>query len=315
MSEILPGTVFRPRSPGEAMQQAQELSEKGAAGFIVGMPEEQYHSRQELSASGMKVLLRSPKHFQQARAVRVTKPEFDVGHAIHARVLGVGLPVVQIDPKLLSSDGGIRSNAAKAEVERIRTEGGVPLKPETYQRVVRASDAVLANRKARRLLEVPGVSEVSMFATDPQLELALRGRADRISVDPSTGAICILDAKSCVDLSTRKLQMTVDDYGYDLQAEAYRLLVELITGLIAEPVVLIFMEKEAPFDVRVVRLGDQWMDGGWQKLRRAMESYKRAVEERSWPGVDDGDGPIEELAVPGWYAGRIESESEGNDEW
>lgn len=313
MSEVLPGTVFRPRSPGESMQQAQELSESGSAGFIVGMPEEQYHSRAEISASGLKVVLRSPKHFQQSRAVRVTKPEFDVGHAIHARVLGVGMPVVQIDPKLLSADGGIRSNAAKAEVERIRTEGGVPLKPETYQRVVRASDAVLTNPKARRLLEVPGVSEVSMFATDPQLELAMRGRADRISVDPVTGAICILDAKSAAEISIRKLQMVVDDYGYDLQGEAYRLLVELITGVIAEPVVLIFMESAAPFDVRVVRLGEKWMEGGWQKLRRAMESYKRALDARVWPGVDDGDGPIEELEAPGWYSSRIERE--GNDEW
>ncbi len=264
--------------------------------YVLDMPEEDYHSQSALSASGMKVLLKSPKHFQQARRVRVEKAEFDVGHAVHARILGVGMPVAQIPAHLLSADGGVRSNAAKEWVAEARAAGQIPLKPAVYERVVQASDAVLMHPKARRLLELPGDSEVSMFATDPLTGVRLRGRADRIA-----GAQ-ILDVKSMVDITTRSLLRVVNDYGYDLQAEAYRFLYELVKGEVAEPVVLICTEKEPPYDVRVVRLGDDWIDGGWRKLRRAIEIYAACVEAGSWPGIDDVDGEIEELAAPSWYA-------------
>lgn len=268
--------------------------------YVLDMPEEDYHSQSALSASGMKVLLKSPKHFQQARRVRVEKAEFDVGHAVHARVLGVGMPVVQIPDEYLATNGAASTKLAKEFIADKRAEGKVPLKRQVYERVVFASDAVLMHPKARRVLEVPGDSEVSLFATDPETGVRLRGRIDR------RAGRTIVDVKSMVDISTRALLRVIDAYGYDLQGETYRFLFELVTGEIAEPVVLICTEKEPPYDVRVIRLGDQWIDGGWRKLRRAIEIYAACVEAGVWPGIDDVDGPIEDLPAPSWYVAANE---------
>jgi hypothetical protein len=270
--------------------------EDGAATLVDGMPEEEYHAHPALSASGMKQILRSPKHYLQSRAVRIEKPAFDVGHATHALVLGVGAPIIEVPADMLASNGALSTTRAKEFVATARAEGKVPLKPETFQRVNGSVESVLANPKARKLLERPGYTEVSLFARDPQTGVPLRGRLDRLAGQT------IIDVKTTVDVQTHVIRRVVESLNYDLSMETYRFLHELVTGEVAEPAVLIFVEKEAPFDVRVVRLGDEWIDGGWRKIRQAIETYRTCIEAESWPGVDEVDGPIEELEPPSWYA-------------
>lgn len=263
--------------------------------LVEGMPEEEYHAHPALSASGMKQLLRSPLHYQQSRAVRIEKPAFDVGHAAHGVVLGVGAPIEQIDQKLLSADGGIRSNAAKADVDRIRAEGKIPLKPETYLKVRAMADSILANPKARALLEMDGYTEVSLFAIDPETGVPLRGRLDRLA-----GSRC-LDVKTTPDVRQHKLRAVISDFGYDVQGEVYRLLVQLVLDVDPDPVQLIFVEKEAPYEVRVVQLGEGWQAGGFARMRRAIEVFASCVEFGIWPGDDYEDGPVTEIEPPAYY--------------
>lgn len=289
--------AVRPQSPGECAQ----LVEEGGSLALLGMPEEVYHARPEISASGMKVLLRSPKAFRAiGEEPERKRSQFALGTAVHTRVLGTGLPVVEIPDHLLSGEyRSVSSKAAKEWVANAEREGQVPLKPKDYLLTVKASDAILMHPKARPLLEQGGVSEVSMFATDPDSGVRLRGRSDRIA------GLSILDVKTTTSLATRKLQMTVDDFSYDLSMETYRYLFELITGQVADPAVLIFVEKDPPYDVRVVRLEeDEWSEGGWQKLRRALDVFARCTAEGVWPGVDE-EGPVEGLPAPGWYATRV----------
>lgn len=267
--------------------------------LVEGMPEDDYHAHTALSASGMKQLLRSPKHYLQSRNVRVERKVFDVGHAVHALVLGVGAPVEQIKPALLSDDGGVRSNAAKAEVERIRSEGKVPLKPREYSQVVAMRDSILANPKARALLELPGYTEVSLFAIDPETGVPLRGRLDRLA-----GALPI-DVKTTPDVREHKLRAVINDFGYDVQGEVYRYLIELVLGVPADAMHLIFVEKEAPYEVRVVRLGERWQAGGHARMRRAIDVYQSCVEFGVWPGDDDEEGPVAEIDPPAYYVSEF----------
>ncbi|MDF2916593.1 MAG: hypothetical protein K0S70_810 [Microbacterium sp.] len=273
-----------------------EWPPEDGATLVDGMPEEEYHAHPALSASGMKQILRSPKHYLQSRAERVEKPEFDVGHAVHALVLGVGAPIVEVPADMLASNGALSTTRAKEFVAQARSEGKVPLKPATFQRVNGSVESVLGNPKARRLLERPGYTEVSLFARDPETDVPLRGRLDRLAGQT------IIDVKTTVDVQTHVLRRVVESFNYDLSMETYRFLHELVTGEVAEPAVLVFVEKEAPFDVRVVRLGDEWIDGGWRKMRKAIATYRECITSSVWPGVDEQDGPIEELSPPSWYA-------------
>lgn len=268
-----------------------------AGRFVQNMPEDEYHAHPALSASGMKTLLRSPKHFRLSRTENKPSSVFDTGHAIHCRVLGVGLPIVEIPFRMLASNGAVSTKEAKAFVADAHAEGKVPLKPEKYAEVMRASDAVLTNAKAKSLLERPGFTEVSLFATDPTSDVPLRIRADRLAADGT-----LLDLKSTTDVQIRKITNAVVDFGYDLSAAVYRHVVQLVTGEAPSPMHLIFVEKEAPYDVRVVRLADPaWQLGGEVKMRAAIDLFAWCTEQGVWPGDDEDGGAIRDLPVPAWY--------------
>lgn len=275
--------------------------------FVEGMPEEEYHAHPALSASGMKVLLRSPKHFRFDRSQNKAKTEFDVGHAVHARVLGVGAPIVEIPASLLSgANMAISSEKAKAWVAAQRAEGNIPLKPSMYMKVVKASDAVMKNEKARRLLEPEGFTELSLFAQDPITGVQLRCRIDRLAAGK------LIDLKTTVDVSPRKITNAVIDLGYDVSAAVYRYLVELVTGEPASPMHLIFVEKEPPYDVRVIRLADPgWQTAGEAKMRAAIDLFAWCTERGEWPSEDEDGGEIHDLPVPAWYERQTTTTEEG----
>lgn len=268
--------------------------------FEPSMPEEEYHAHPALSASGMKVLLRSPKHFRLARTEnRAPRTEFDVGHAAHALVLGVGMPIVEFPAHLLSGKNmAIQSNAAKAWEQKARDEQKVPLKPAAFQAVKRMSEAVLANPKARRLLEPAGWSEVSLFAQDPATGVQERGRIDRLGPH-------LVDFKTAADISDRKVTTAIVELGYDISAAVYRSLVQLVLGYDPGPMHLIFVEKDPPYDVRVVVLDGGWEITGEAQMRAALDEFARCSERGEWPGRDEEDGPIRSLPVPSWHLARF----------
>lgn len=268
--------------------------------FEESMPEDEYHAHPALSASGMKVLLRSPKHFRFARtANQKPKTEFDVGHAVHARTLGVGMPIVEIPSRLLSgANMAIQSAAAKDWVEKARVDGQVPLKPRDYLAVTKASDAVLTNEKARRVFEVAPHREVSLFAEDETTGVQLRGRIDLL------GSV-LADLKTAADISTRKITTAVVDLGYDVSAAVYRELVRRVLGYDPGPMHLVFVEKEPPYDVRVVRLAGGWEVTGESKMRGAIDLFSWCTEQGVWPGDDEDGGEIRDLPVPVWYERQL----------
>src|ERR1035437_2800138 len=151
---------------------------------VIGMPEIEYHAAPGLSSTGMKWLLRSPKHYRQNMDHRVEKAVFDLGHAVHAKVLGVGLGVTVIPTDLLASNGAASTKAAKDWIALVRAKGEVPIKAEVFAKVDAIAEAVLSNPKAHTLLSLDGDTEVSLFADDPETGVHMRGRIDNLGTFP-----------------------------------------------------------------------------------------------------------------------------------
>lgn len=277
-------------------------------GLVHGMPDDEYHGGPELSHTGMKHLLRSPKHFQEHLTHRVTRPAFDFGHAVHARVLGVGADVVAIPEKVLAKNGAASTTEAKEFIEQARADGLVPLKADVVKRVEATAAAVLANPKAASLLARPGDPEVSGFVTDPDSDVRLRIRVDYLAALRS-GRPLPVDLKTTSDVRRSKLRRVVEDLAYDIQSATYRHALRLITGEDPAPMQLVFVETEAPHEVRVVQLAHQdWIEGGELKMRRAIEAYARCTRTGQWPGDDDEPGDIEAITPRPYYLADIEAE-------
>jgi len=279
---------------------------------VEGMDEAEYFADEALSASGMKKLLRSPLHFKHGLGKSEIKAVFDFGHAVHADVLGVGAPLAEIPDDLLSGDNRtVSSKDAKAWVAAARERGEVPLKAHELAAVRRAADAVRAHPKAAWLLGLPGKSEVSLFGTDPQTDVPLRGRIDRLSELPD-GRMVNIDLKTIPDVSRVKVKRQIEDMGYDVQSEVYKHLIALThPGLEVAPTHLIFVEATEPHEVRVVQLAhEDWINGGRARMRRAIAIYKACVETGNWPGDDDDMGAAEAIEPRPYYLSDTALEDE-----
>lgn len=266
-------------------------------GVLDGIPEADYHSLPGLSSTGMKWILRSPAHYRQNMDHRVERVAFDVGHAAHAKILGVGLDVQVYPDEHLTPSGNLStSKATVAWLAGERANGNVYVTADQMADVDAMAEAVLAHPKADSLLTLPGRNEVSLFADDPDTGVHLRGRIDRL-----TDSVINVDVKTTQDVRRHKIRRSIEDFGYDIQSETYRHLLRL-NGLDPAPTHLIFVETKRPHEVRVVQLAHpDWIDGGARKMRLAIDLYAHCVKTGQWLGDDEVDGEPEALDPRPYY--------------
>lgn len=249
-------------------------------GIVPDMPELDYHAHPALSSTGARLLLDSPARFKYRQEhPEEPKATFDIGSAVHAKVLGVGAPITVIPAEYLASNGAVSTKEAKAFVEGARDAGKIPVKQAVADEITAMVEAVLSNRMARTLLEQDGTPEASLFATDPATGVDLRARFDLyapIGVDLKTGR----------DASKWGFERAVAVHGYDVQQEHYVHIRQLLTGEEA-PFVFVVVEKEAPYLTAVHRLDVEFIEIGAAKAKRAREIYAECVATDTWPGYPD----------------------------
>lgn len=279
------------------------MSTTELTGVVHELDETTYHAHPALSYSTGKHYLRSPAHYKHALTNRKERKEFDFGHAVHGLVLGTGMGIVEIPESVLASNGAVSTMAAKEFIAAARADGKVPLKTEVFEKVRACAGAVLMNTEARELLEADGKPEVSLFATDPETGVEIRGRVDYL---PEAGPERTrpIDLKTTINATPRKIQRAIVDLDYDLQAAMYRHLVHLTRGDDVGPMVQIYVETEAPFGVQVVPLLDEgWIRGGDHKLQTILARHAECLESGTWPAYESA--PLI-LAPPIWYLNDLD---------
>jgi len=244
-----------------------------AGQIIADMDERTYHAHAALSSTGAKMLLKSPKTFDWNRThPQPHKPEFDLGSAAHSKVLGTGYAVVVLDFP------DFRTKAAQMARDDAYEAGKIPVLAKTYAEVELMSEAVLAHPYARQLLEQEdGQAEVSVFATDPEFNIELRARFDFLAERP-------FDLKSTgTSADNATFARTVHSFGYDVSRAHYLHTLYLATGERREMAFLV-VESNAPYDVAVHYLDEQYIEIGEGRARRARELFASCTRSGTWPG-------------------------------
>lgn len=263
------------------------------------MPDESYHARPELSSTGARSLLPefkgSPAKFIWNQSHPRTSRSFDIGHAVHAKVLGTGLQAIAYPEELLASNGAASTKAAKEWAIEQRDNGFVPMKSVEVHIINRISEAVLANADARKMLEMPH-RESSVFATSPE-GVACRARFD-IYGNGSGG-----DLKTADDISPRGFNKHVVEYGYFMQEAWYRDVHRFETGEELDTFKFIVAETKGPFQVAVYELDVIYRDIGRKLAQEARDLYQQCVDAGDWPGVEG-----EVLGPPYWLVNEHEEE-------
>lgn len=250
--------------------------------ILYDLDELAYHARPELSSTGARSLLHAAALFKFERDnPKAGKRAFDIGHAAHAKILGVGLEVVEYPAEHITPSGNVSTKAATlAWAETVRAAGKVPVSPDDMRKVEGMSEAVLAEPAARAVLE-SAASEVSIIAEVNGVPI--RARFDLLG--ERRGG----DLKTARDASPAGFNRAVHQRGYHIQQAWYDDAYEAVTGHRLESAFkFIVVESHAPYLVGVWDLDPMWREAGAIKAAEARDIYKRCMDSGAWPGYGAG---------------------------
>ena len=284
-------------------------------GIFDGIPDSVYHADEgSLSSSGARMLLAtSPAHFDYERKHgRNPLRAYDIGHAAHGLLLGVGAPVEVLDPAVhgLKADGSPADNPRltgswkKAETEA-RRHGKVPVHVDDWRAVEQMAASVRAHPTAGALLSA-GIAEQSIFWRDEATGVLLRARPDWLHVN-TTGRLIVVDLKTTASANPGEFTGSASKFGYFAQQAWY------LDGIAAtwpavcaatganpdaDPVfVFVVVEKTPPYPTIVAQLDGEGVELGRQLNRRAIETYAECRRTGEWPAYGDG---LHYIALNSW---------------
>lgn len=279
-------------------------------GIYADVPGPEYHAdRGSLSVSGAKLLLppSCPAKFREAQDnPPPPKAVFDFGSLAHALILGKGPELVMLDPVVhgLKADGTVADVPAmtgmwKKAAAAARAEGKLPVSTDDYAAACGMRDAVMAHPVAGELF-TDGRPEVSLYRTDDETGVRLRGRVDWLRNDGR-----IIDLKTSATASPAELVRRFWQYGYFQQHAWYADLVAAHHDVPeAEAFVFVAVEKVPPYLVSVIRYDAEAVEEGRRLNRQAIRLYAECVESGVWPGYTDSTVTI---SLPPWAFPRPET--------
>jgi hypothetical protein len=262
-----------------------------AAGPVVrdDLTAEEYHAdRTSISSSGLRALLAPgcPAQFKWDRDnPPAPKREFDLGHAAHRLVLGVGEELVFTEYE------DWRTKAAREERNAIRYDGAVPLLAHEGEQVQAMADALRRHPIAGGLFAPgSGRAELSIFWTDPATGVRCRVRPDWLKELP--GLALAVDYKTCRDANPEAVSRAIRDHSYHQQDAFYT--DGIWAALDPEDVrfIFVFQSKTAPYLITVRELAQQDRDIGRARNERALRLYADCERTGIWP---DWTGPVTEI--------------------
>ena len=273
-----------------------ENCEDGHPGWVDGLSADDYHAdRTTISSSGLRALLPPgcPAQYAYDRDhPPAPKREFDLGHAVHTELLGVGEELSVLDY------GNYQTKAAQTARDEARANGLVPVLQREYEQVQAMATAVRQHPQAGPLFAGPGIAERSIYFTDKATGIRCRIRPDWLKELP--GLALAVDLKTSKDASPQAVQKAIRDYSYHQQDALYT--DGIWAALQPEDVrfVFVFVSKTPPHLITVRELPQQDRDIGRARNERALRLYADCTARGEWP---DWTGPVDEipqLGLPSW---------------
>jgi hypothetical protein len=261
-------------------------------GLYDGLEEATYHADtnlapdlgRSLSASGAKVLLKSPArfHYERTHPSDATQA-MDVGSVAHELILRTGTRILVVDAY------DWRAKANQQARDKARAEGVAAIHRGELRQAARMAAAIRRHPLASAIFS-EGKPEVSLYWIDEGTGVTCRGRIDWLRDN------AIVDLKTAADASPSGFAKAAANFGYRESMAHYANGVEALTGR-RLPVVLVVVEKEPPFLVGVYTLTDDDLDWGSQRMDDALRLYAECESSGEWPGYST---EIEPLSFPRW---------------
>lgn len=263
---------------------------------ILDIGPDEYHERPGLSSSIASVIIeQSPLHAWACHPSfgghsRDATKEMDRGAVVHAIVLGRGKEFAVLDC------ANYKTSAAKAARDRARADGLIPILRHQFEAARTIAEQVTRQLTARGL-ELTGQSEVAIEWSESTDHGFLRCRAmlDHLRL----GDALIVDLKITGDSSPPAVERSAENFGYALQAAAYRRAIEALQPASIGRVdfLLAFAEPTPPYALNLSRPDGMFRELGERRWARAVDTWARCIATKTWPGFGTA---VNYVSVPPW---------------
>lgn len=291
-------------------------------GLYAGVDIELYHRDPDLfdgfsvSSSGLRTILRRPLEYWYSSPYNPNaeepdaKPALDFGKAAHMLLLGeqgfaeryVLRPAKYEDDKGVWKPWSGNANACKEWLAK-QAEAGKAVITDTEIGHIRNMAAALAGKEAVRLGILNGRIERSIFTR--RGNIWLKNRPDVIPNDSGD----FVDLKTAASVDDDSLSKAIYSNGYHIQAGFTRMVVRDVLGPDAfTSFTFAFVEKQPPYDVRIMQLKDADIDMGERQAMRGLAILNECLKRGEWPGFDGFDQHISFVEMPPWARTRIDSQ-------
>lgn len=307
---------------GLASERVWDGSQITKNGVYAGVPIETYHRDTNLldgfsvSSTGLRTIINRPLEYwfsspyNPDREEPKATEEFEFGKAAHMLLLGEEgfAERYVLRPETYENDKGEwkpwsgNANICKAWLKQQAAAGKTVITETDVDKIKRIADA-LSKKEAIRLGILNGRIERSIFAQHNGIWLK-----NRPDVIPNDGGDFV-DLKTAASVDTDSISRAIFSCGYHIQAGFTRMVVREVLGEDAfASFTFVFVEKTAPYDVRVMTLKEADIDLGEQQARIGLEILQRCLERNEWPGYDGHDQHISYVEMPAWSRSRIEDQ-------
>jgi hypothetical protein len=275
---------------------------------VYDLDEADYHADPvvggSLSSSGARTLItRTPARYAWERAHgRPDTDAFDLGHAVHTVLLGVGAPIAEL------AFPDRRSKAYKQAAADARAAGEVPLLTAQADQAYAMAEAARAHPVVGPLLARPGRAEQSLIAPDPESGVVCRVRPDWLPDVPDGQPVVMVDLKTADRADPVTFARSMARYGYHQQLPFYEAVLRWL-GRAPHGVqfVIVVIEKDPPYEVSYGWPDAEALEWGRVLNRRALDLYRECATVGHWPGYPPTPA---QWALPGWQVRRYEDDYE-----
>lgn len=260
-----------------------------------------YHLRPGLSQSYAHTLLtKSPKHAWQEHPFfgaggKAPTKSMDRGGSVHQMVLGKGKDVA-----CLPYDDW-RTKASQESRDKCRAAGIIPRTHIEHSEDEKIAAAIKA-RLSEMGIHLVGGSEVGIewWEDSAHGTVLCRGMMDHFIVSLSKAQI--YDLKVVHNANPEHTERSAENYGYAIQAAAYRRAVRFLHPHLAGRISFrfLFAESEPPYAMYCPEPSGEFEEIGERRWLRAVEEWSRCLATGYWPDYQDH----RVIYPPGWALAR-----------
>jgi len=258
---------------------------------IYEISNEEYHSSEGISRSGISLIKKSPLHYWD----RYLNPEIEAdeksqsnsstlfGNLVHTLIL----EPTEFDKRYVIGPD-INKNTKEYKSFKDEHKHLTIIDSNCYAKAIKAKDSVEKHSIASQLIN-GGLVEKSIYWLDKDTGVLCKARPDIMQKR------LIVDIKTTACARKYDFSRSVYSYGYHIQAAMALDAAESLGYEYHANFIFIAIESESPYAVAVYILQDEAIDVGREEYKQALEIYAECKATNVWPSYST---EVEEINLP-----------------